>query len=335
MARTRKRFRCAGAALAVFVAGAGAGHAIETRDPLDEGASIEAPGPSGPLQGSLEGPVPAEGPAVVMIPGSGPTDRDGNGPRGLRAATYRLLARELAARGVTTLRIDKRGMFGSVAAVPDANAVTVEDYVSDVRAWSAVIRRRTGVSCVWLLGHSEGALVAMAASKKVPDLCGLVLIAAPGRPLGEVLRDQLAAQPGNKALADQAGPVIEALEAGKRVDVALMQPALQRLFAPRVQGFLISAFSYDPAQLLRGYAKPVLILQGLRDIQVSETDARLLARADPRARLVLLPDVNHVLKSVAADDRKSNIATYADPDLPLAPGVVDSIAGFLSAAARP
>jgi fermentation-respiration switch protein FrsA (DUF1100 family) len=102
-----------------------------------------------------------------------------------------------------------------------------------------------------------------------------------------------------------------------------------------VQGFLISAFGYDPAQLLRGYAKPVLIVQGRRDIQVSEADARLLARADPQASLVLLADVNHVLKSVASDDRKANLATYGDPERPLAPGVVDAIAGFLSTDAKP
>ncbi|MGA2397640.1 MAG: alpha/beta fold hydrolase [Steroidobacteraceae bacterium] len=302
---------------------------------VDPGTLIEAPGPAGPLQGTLQGPLPVRGPVVLMIPGSGPTNRDGDNRQGLRAATYRLLARGLAAHGVTTVRIDKRGMFGSSAAVPDGNAVTIEDYVADVRSWTTVIRQRTGASCIWLLGHSEGGLVAMAAAQKEPDVCGLLLIAAAGRPMGEVLREQLTAHPAYPSMASEAGAVIDALQAGKRVDVALMQPPLQRLFAPQVQGFLISAFSYDPAQLLRGYAKPVLILQGQRDIQVPEADARLLRQADPKATLMLLPDVNHVLKSVASDDRKTNAATYTDPDLPLAPGVVDSIAGFLSTSANP
>ena len=337
MARDRKRFQHArtlyALSAAVFFAGSRPGHAAPMdggRGALDAGTVIEAPGPSGPLQGSLQGPVPARGAVVLMIPGSGPTDRDGNNLHGLRAATYRLLARDLSARGVTTVRIDKRGMFGSAAAIPNANAVTIDDYVADVHSWAAVIRQRTGASCLWLLGHSEGGLVAMAAAKPEQDLCGLILIAAPGRPMGEVLRDQIAA--ANASLAVQAGALIDALQAGKRVDVDLMPPALQRIFAPQVQGFLISAFSYDPPQLLRGYARPVLILQGQRDLQVREADARLLARADPQARLVLLPNVNHVLKAVASDDRKTNIATYADPDLPLAPGVVDAIAEFLAAA---
>jgi hypothetical protein len=98
-----------------------------------------------------------------------------------------------------------------------------------------------------------------------------------------------------------------------------------------VQGFLISAFSYDPAQLIAGYKKPVLIVQGLRDIQAREADAQLLKKADPAATLVLLPDVNHVLKSVSSDDLRANIATYGNSALPLAPGVVEAISNFLSA----
>ena len=101
-----------------------------------------------------------------------------------------------------------------------------------------------------------------------------------------------------------------------------------------MQGFLISAFSYDPGELLKGYAKPVLILQGLRDMQVHEVDAKILKDADPSATLVLLPNVNHVLKSVSSDDRRTNFAAYSNASLPLAPGVVSAIADFLTANAK-
>lgn len=296
---------------------------------------VEAAGPVGPLKGTLLAPAAAPGPVVLILPGSGPTNRDGNSPAGVNAGTYRLLAEDLAARGVTTVRIDKRGMFASATATPDANAVTIADYVDDVAAWVAVLRARTGASCLWLLGHSEGGLVAMAAAKARPDICGLVLVAAAGRPLGAVLREQLRANPANGPLLDQALPAIDALEQGRRVDTAAMHPALQRLFGAPVQGFLINAFGYDPRQLLAGYAKPVLVLQGQRDLQVHEADARLLNDAAPQATLVLLPDVNHVLKTVTTDDRRANAATYADPALPLAPGVIDAIADFLQRHAKP
>jgi uncharacterized protein len=291
---------------------------------------IEAPGPSGALKGTMLTPVPGAGPVVLIIPGSGPTDRDGNNPAGISAASYRLLAEGLASHGVTSVRIDKRGMFGSAAAIPDANAVTIEDYVTDVRAWGRVIRERTRAPCIWLLGHSEGGLVAMAAAKN-PDVCGLLLVAAPGRPLAQILREQLKANPANAPLLDQALPAIDALEAGKRVDTSSMPAALMGLFRPAVQGFLISAFSYDPTRLLAGYEKPVLILQGQRDIQVREADARALKLADPKASLVLLPDVNHTLKGVTSDDVRANIATYGNANLPLGPGVIQSLVDFLKA----
>jgi uncharacterized protein len=292
---------------------------------------VEAPGPAGPLKGTMLSPASGGVPMILIIPGSGPTDRDGNNPLGVRASTYRLLADGLAARGIGTVRIDKRGMFASSAAVADANAVTIDDYVADVGSWTAVIRKQTGTPCVWVLGHSEGGLVALAAAQKVTDICGLVLIAAAGQPLGQLLREQLRANPANAPILNQAMAAIDALEAGKRVDVTSLHPGLMPLFAPQLQGFLISVFSYDPVKLIATVSKPVLIMQGKRDIQVSAADAERLKQAALKAKLVLLPDTNHVLKTVSSDDRRANAATYGDPTLPLAPGVVDAVVDFINA----
>ncbi len=294
---------------------------------------VQAPGPLAPLRGTMLSPAPGA-PMVLIIPGSGPTDRNGNNPLGVRASTYRLLAQGLAQRGIGTVRIDKRGMFGSRAAVADGNAVTIDDYVTDTESWIASIRKRTGVSCVWVLGHSEGGLVALAAAQKANDICGLVLVSTAGRPLGEVLRQQLRSNPANAPILDQAMAAIDSLEAGKRVDASQMNPVLLPLFGPQVQGFLISVFSYDPAKLIAKVARPVLIMQGERDIQVSVADAQRLKQAAPAAKLVLLADTNHVLKPVTTDDRAANIATYANPNLPLAPGVVDAVASFVASAKK-
>ena len=294
-------------------------------------SALEAPTKNaGPLKGTLLTPKSKPTAFVLIIPGSGPTDRDGNNPMGVRGSTYRLLAEGLAARGVATLRIDKRGMYASAGAAKDANAVTIADYGDDVQSWVSVLRNEAHAPCVWILGHSEGGLVALAAAKNLQGACGFILVSTPGRTLADVLRGQLTANPANAPLLGQALPAIDALEQGHRVDTAGMNPALMPLFRPAVQGFLISMFSYDPAQLIAAIAKPVLVLQGQRDIQVREDDARLLAKADPRASLVLLPNVNHVLKTVTSDDRKENLATYGDPGLPLAPGVVESISEFLA-----
>jgi pimeloyl-ACP methyl ester carboxylesterase len=266
---------------------------------------------------------------VLIVPGSGPTDRDGNNPLGVLAAPYRLLAQALAKRGFTTVRIDKRGMFGSRAALADANAVTIADYAVDIHSWVTAIRQRTGARCVWVLGHSEGSLVALVAAQQPGAICGLLLVASPGRRLGIVLREQLKANPANAPLLDQAFAAIAKLEAGEAVDAGSLHPALMPLFAPQVQGLMKSLLSYDPALLAAAIKKPVLIVQGSRDLQVSEADAKALAAANPPATLALLPGVNHVLKIVPSDDRAANFATYADAALPIAPAVVEAIVRFL------
>ncbi len=290
---------------------------------------VEAPGPEGPLKGTML--WPGSGPVVLIIPGSGPTDRDGDSPLGVRASTYRLLGEELARHGIGSVRIDKRGMFASTAAVKDANAVTIQDYADDVHAWVRTIRSRTTAPCVWLLGHSEGGLVALAAAQDDPGVCGLVLAATAGRPFDAVLRAQLEANPANAPLLEQANASIAKLKAGSRVDAGQLAAPLAALFRPEVQGFLIDAFAHDPAALIGSVRKPVLILQGERDLQVSRADAERLAQANPRASMVLLPATNHVLKTVNGDDRRANAATYADPSLPLAPGVAEAIASFIKA----
>ena len=300
------------------------------------GAPVAAPRSepiaAGALAGSLVRPAGKAKATVLIIPGSGPTDRDGNNPLGVTAAPYRLLADALAAKGVATVRIDKRGMFGSKAA-GDPNAVTIGAYVADTAAWVAAARQATGAKCVWLAGHSEGGLVALASAHQ-PGVCGLVLIAAPGRPLDVIIRDQVAANSADTLIAGQVDTALTALKAGKHVDVAAMHPALAKgLFNPKVQDFLIDAFRQDPAALAKGASVPILIVQGENDIQVSVADANRLKAAQPKAKLVVVPGMNHVLK-LAPAGRVANAATYRDPSLPLAPGLVDAIATFVTGARK-
>lgn len=294
---------------------------------------LDAPGPQGPLKGTLLTPNSKPTAVVIIVPGSGPTDRDGNNPLGVKASSYRLLSEGLASKGIATLRIDKRGMFASSMAVENPNAVKIADYVDDVRAWVKVIRRELPTPCVWILGHSEGGLVALASAQDVA-VCGVMLVATPGRPMGEVLRAQFKANPANDFLLKEALPIIDALEHRRHVDTTKSHPSLQNIFHPAVQAFLIDAFAYHPAHLISAISKPVLVLQGQRDLQVEDIDAIRLKTANPQASLVLLPDMNHVMKEVTTGDIKENMSSYADPALPLAPGLIDAIVRFVSQHSR-
>ena len=298
-------------------------------EPYPAEVPVKAPGPHGALAGTMLRSTDGKGPVALIIPGSGPTDRDGNNPMGVQAASYRLLAEGLAARGVTTVRADKRGMFGSSSAVSDANAVTIADYVSDTAAWVRVIREQTGASCVWLIGHSEGGLVSLAAAQELGDLCGLVLVATPGKPMGDVIKAQLRANPANAPLIDAADAAIDRLNSGQKVDVSSLPQPLLPLFNPAVQEYLISAFALDPAELAARADLPVLIVQGGKDLQVPVEDASRLKAANPSAVLEILPDANHVLKNVPGDSPADNLATYGEPNLPIAEGIVTAIANFV------
>lgn len=289
---------------------------------------VTAPGSQGPLAGTLED-AGKGAPVVLMIPGSGPTDRDGNSPRGLTAGSLRLLAEGLAADGVSSVRVDKRGMFGSKAAIADPNKVTIGDYAADVHSWVKAIRARTGAGCVWVLGHSEGSLVALAAAQQPGGICGVISVSGAGRRLGDVIREQLHASPAFAPTLDRDLAALDSLERGQRVDTAAMSPLELQLFAPQVQDYLMDLLHYDPAKLASTLKLPFLIIQGERDLQVSVADAKALATAQPKAKLVLVPAMNHVLKDVASDDRAANIATYSDSSLPVDSALVGAIAAFV------
>lgn len=286
---------------------------------------VVLPSEPSPLHGTLLTPSETRA-AAVILPGSGPTDRDGNSALGISASSYRLLAEGLAAEGIATVRIDKRGIAGSVAAAVREEDLRFTHLVEDARAWAAETARLTGQPCAWLIGHSEGALVALAAVGDGGDaVCGLVLLSGAGRTARVVLEEQLGPQLP-EPLRTQAFHALAELEAGRLVPDA--PAALAALFRPSVQPYLISWLAFDPAELAAGYNGPMMVGQGSTDIQTTVVDARALAAAQPDARLVVWDGVNHLLK-VAPADRAANIATYSNPDLPLAPGVVGDVAGFI------
>ncbi len=285
--------------------------------------AVTLPSEPAPLHGTMLIPEGETRAVAVIIAGSGPTDRDGNSPLGVAASTYRLLAEGLAERGIATVRYDKRGIAQSALAGPAEVDLRFGQMADDAKAWAGLAARQAGKPCAWLVGHSEGALVAQVAAQGSSEICGLVLLSGVGRPAGEAIREQLAGVP--EPLKTEAFEALSELEAGRTTEGP---PALAALFRASVQPYLISWLALDPAALLATYPGPVLIGQGTTDIQVNIGDAEALAAAQPRANLVRWEGVNHVLKT-APNDRAGNMATYANPDLPLAPGVADTVADFI------
>jgi hypothetical protein len=283
----------------------------------------------GGLAGTWTAPAgAARYPAVLIVAGSGPTDRDGNNPQGLRTDAYKQLAAALAEAGIASLRYDKRGVAASRAAATRESLLTVEVFARDAADVAAWVRARPEVSSVHIAGHSEGGLLALLAPT-APPLGSLILLTTPGRPLGTVLREQLGRQPLPEALQTEGMRVIEALEAGR--DPGDVAPPLDQLFRPSVRPFLISVFTVDPARRLAARGEPVLVIGGGRDLQVTRADFEALAMSGA-ARLTVHwePDMGHVLKAVRPDD-PAQASLYTDPAHPLLPAVAARLVAWVNA----
>jgi pimeloyl-ACP methyl ester carboxylesterase len=297
-----------------------------------EDREVSIDGGKAPLQGSLMLPdARSTGVAVLMVSGSGPTDRNGDSAApGVKPHTQKLLADGLAGEGIASLRFDKRGIGASAPAMTSEAGLTFTTMIDDVVAWAQFLARQPGVSCVVIAGHSEGSQLAIEAARKTP-VCGLVLISGAGRSAADLLKEQLSAQPLPDALRSEAFADIDQLRAGRKVEQ--VSPQLMALFRPSIQPYMISWLALDPAADLAKVKAPVLIIQGETDIQVDVADAKLLAKARPDGQLLLLDGVNHVLKRAPAD-RAANFVTYGDPSLPLDPRVVPAVAAFVKAQGR-
>lgn len=283
---------------------------------------------NGPLEGTFLRPAGPVYAVALILPGSGPADRDGNQP-GLVNHHLRLLAVALAAQGIASLRADKRGVGASAAGAPGESDLRFETYVEDARSWLDLLRGSTGGPLV-LIGHSEGALVATLAAGGAD---ALVLIAGAAEPAGALIARQLAGAGLPDDLQQSSARIAAALRDGRPVPE--VPPALAPLYRPSVQPYLASWFRHDPAQALAALPEglPVLIMQGGTDLQVFPDQAERLAAARPQARRLTLPAMNHILREAPAG-RAGNLATYTRPDLPLAPGLAQGLADFITALPR-
>jgi uncharacterized membrane protein/pimeloyl-ACP methyl ester carboxylesterase len=265
-------------------------------------------------------------PVVLLIAGSGPTDRNGNSGKLLQTSCYQQLADSLAVRGVAVLRYDKRGSGTNLkvaAGKLNEEKARFDNYVTDAVGFVAQLKTDKRFSKIVVAGHSEGSLVGILAARQT-QAAGFISIAGAGRNIAEVLKVQLKTLPDT--LRNIAYRDLDSLREGQVVRQP--NPLLMNLFRPSVQPFLMSWMKYDPAQELKRFAGPVLIIQGKHDIQVAVSEAEALKAARPNAKIVLFEEMNHVLKNAPAD-RAENIKTYSQPILPLTPGLVATIAGFV------
>ena len=269
---------------------------------------VTVPAHAGVLAGTLTIPphaASARVPAVILITGSGPQDRDESTPGLERWRPFRELADTLSRRGIAVLRLDDRGVGGSAPASPGA---TLVDEAADVRDAVAWLRARPDIdpARVALLGHSTGGAVAPMVAASDPRLRALVLIAAPASTGRQVSEYQI-----RHIFSEDT-----TLAPGRR-DTLLRVALHQADSAFAAPGWLHFVGDYDPLPAARRVRAPTLVLQGETDRQVPVTDAARLAAAMREAgnRMVTLrtfPRMNHLM----VDDPSGSTLHYdALPDL--------------------
>jgi uncharacterized protein len=248
-------------------------------------------------------------PVALLIAGSGSTDHDGNGPQ-LKPATLKKLSEQLAARGIATLRYDKRGAGEWKPEFGRPEDFRFKDYIDDAVALVGYLRASGRFSGVVLVGHSEGGLVAILAARRVP--------------VDRLVKAQLEKQLSPEMFAPIA-KAIDSIMAGQIVDP--LPPGLS--IPPSLQPGLASAFTEDPIDPLKKVEAPTFIAAGGRDRQVVRLDFIALSTASPTAKTLWLPDMNHVLNDVTDDT--DDLAAYHQPERALDAALIDSVATFILA----
>ena len=278
---------------------------------------------SGSLYGTLLMPNHINGkiPVALIIAGSGPTDRDGNNAM-MKNNSLKMLAESLANNGIASLRYDKRGIGESKAALISEVNLSFEDLIQDAQQWVRMLKENKKFSKIIIIGHSEGSLIGMNAAKNAN---GFISLAGAGRSADLILKEQLGAQP--KQVQDLCFPIIDSLTAGKLVDN--VNPMLNSLFRSSVQPYMISWFKHNPQQDIKQLKFPCLIIQGDNDLQVSISDARLLADAKNNNQLVIIEKMNHIFKIIDSGDRSANVAAYSNPTMPISNEMTEKISHYI------
>ena len=272
------------------------------------------------VQGTLLSPKGEnQPPLAILIAGSGPTDRDGNQAL-FKNNSLKYLAEGLAQKGIATFRYDKRVIAQINKATVQEEKMTFEDEVND--ALLVVNHFKDKYKKIILIGHYEGALVGLLVAQKIV-VSKFVSLSGAGNSSATLIEEQI----GKNApqLKEESQKIISQLRKGELVEN--ISPYLAPVFRKSVQPYLISWFKYEPAKEIAKLQIPILIVQGTNDLQVEDKEVQLLKEAQPKAQLLLIEGMNHVLKKVKT--LEENQQSYLNPDLPIPGELVEGIASFI------
>ncbi|NLP58234.1 alpha/beta hydrolase [Lutibacter sp. B1] len=275
------------------------------------------------ITGTLLSPKGIEKPSlVILIPGSGPTDRDGNNSM-MRNNSLKFLAENLADNNIASYRFDKSVLSIDKNDTIAVKKVTFSSFINEAKEVVSYFKNSNNYSNLIVAGHSQGSLVGMVASQNNVD--GYISLAGAGRTIDEVLVEQIEKQA--PFLKEESVRIVTELKKGNTVED--FNPMLISLFKKQVQPFLSEWMQYNPQNEIKKLTIPVLIINGSKDIQVNTTEAELLHQSNQNSKLYIIENMNHLFKEVKGDINE-NIQTYNNPNLPVMVELINIISTFVN-----
>ncbi|MBW2960816.1 alpha/beta fold hydrolase [Mesonia aestuariivivens] len=273
------------------------------------------------VEGTLLAPRQKNIPLAIIINGSGPTDRNGNQMM-MKNDSSKKLAEALSTHNIASFRYDKRILKAQKLETKEED-MRFGDFIEDAIAVLKKFKNDKQFTSIYIIGHSQGSLVGMVAAQNNAD--GFISIAGAGQPIDSVIVEQIGRQmPGLKESARES--FNELRKKGKSKD---FNPGLASLFKKSVQPFMASWMNYDPQQEIKKLTIPVLLVNGDQDLQVNLEEAKKLKAAQPRAKLVIIEDMNHIFRIIDKNDDIANQKSYNEPQLPISKELVTQISNFI------
>jgi pimeloyl-ACP methyl ester carboxylesterase len=259
-------------------------------------------------------------PLIIWVHGSGNVDRNGNQMPIVKANYIKQLRDSVNKEGISFFSYDKRTANKNNVAVMMKNGVNFKDFAVDVKTVVSHFKKDTRFTKITLIGHSQGSLVAMLASK---DVDKYISLAGPSKSADKAIIKQI----------KEKAPFLDSInrahfkELKETGNVKTVNPMLVSIFAKPNQSFLNSWIQYNPSKEIKKINIPTLIINGDKDLQVPISDAEELKKASPKSELVIIKNMNHVLKDIQKD--KDNLASYYSADFKLSKKLIETIVSFV------
>ena len=257
---------------------------------------------------------------VIIIAGSGPTNRNGN-QIGMQNNSLKFLAEAIAKEGNVAFSFDKRIITQMKEGTLDEKSLRFEDLINDVKDIITFFKDQKKYNKIIIAGHSEGSLIGMIAAKDNAD--AYISLAGSGRSADIIITEQIEKQA--PFLKSETQDNFNLLKQGKTFE--LKNQMLASIFRESVQPYIMSWMKYNPQEEIKKLNIPILIINGTKDIQVGKNEAKLLNEANPKSELKIIEKMNHIFKEI--NDDSENLKSYSNPELPIMPELSESVNKFI------